>query len=433
MTEIILSKNYFLHDSVWYHQIQGTAMGSKFAPAYAGLFMGWFEREHAWGRHAAAWMNNIIFWGRYIDDVIMIWDGPTLDLSEYFGYLNDNPFNVRFTMTHNQKAIDFLDVQLFVENNKIQSCTHRKATACNSILHYESAHPRHVIENIPYGEMIRMRRNCSTDDSFQHSIQETEKSFLERGYPKKTLEKANKKVQNVSRTSTLTPKSRPSNTSRPLSFTTQYSDQSSTIFNIIRKHWHLIADIPSLKDSVTRTPKVCYRRGRNLRNILCPSYVESKKRTNWLTTPIKGFFTCSDCNMCALGKNRTKEFCYNTNKTYTIDHLINCNTKYVVYILGCDCNKIYVGSTKRALKTRIQEHVRARRNGDMRHPLTFHMQEHHKDTDNLWFLGIDHQPTHPRGGNRELALRQREAGWICRLRCIELGHNTEDELHHFLE
>ncbi|XP_078543346.1 uncharacterized protein LOC144828767 [Lissotriton helveticus] len=361
-------------------------MGSRFAPAYAGLFMGWFEREHAWGRHAAKWIDYVIFWGRYIDDVIMIWDGPAPELMSYFDFLNDNPFNVQFTMEHDQQSINFLDVTFFIQDNTVHSRTHRKATSCNSTLHHNSSHPLHIIDNIPYGEMIRMRRNCSTEETFLSNIMETEQRFLERGYPASTLQKADRKVMQVKRKTTLAPTTVRNTTNRPLAFSTEFTDRSNKVYNILRKHWHLLSDVPTLQGSVTPKPKVCYRRGKNLRNILCPSYVVSPRNTNWLTTDTKGFYTCNDCNMCKLGRNRTKKFSFNGKKKYTIDHLINCNTKYVTYVLGYACNKMYVGSTKRALKVRIQEHVRARRNGDLGYPLTYHMQEKHGVKKTLGFL-----------------------------------------------
>jgi len=48
MTDIIktvLTKNYFQFNDSMYHQIQGTAMGTKMAPAYANLFMAELEEK----------------------------------------------------------------------------------------------------------------------------------------------------------------------------------------------------------------------------------------------------------------------------------------------------------------------------------------------------------------------------------------------------
>lgn len=45
LLEINLTKNYFVFDGEFYLQIKGTAMGKKFAPAYANIFMAKWEEE----------------------------------------------------------------------------------------------------------------------------------------------------------------------------------------------------------------------------------------------------------------------------------------------------------------------------------------------------------------------------------------------------
>lgn len=42
---IVLENNYFEFNSSIFHQIIGTAMGTKFAPAFASIFMGEFENR----------------------------------------------------------------------------------------------------------------------------------------------------------------------------------------------------------------------------------------------------------------------------------------------------------------------------------------------------------------------------------------------------
>ena len=43
LMNLVLKHNVFEFDEKFYLQIQGTAMGTKMAPAYANLFMGGFE------------------------------------------------------------------------------------------------------------------------------------------------------------------------------------------------------------------------------------------------------------------------------------------------------------------------------------------------------------------------------------------------------
>ena len=45
MAEFVLKNNYFEFDSSFKHQISGTTIGTKFAPAYACIFMDYIESE----------------------------------------------------------------------------------------------------------------------------------------------------------------------------------------------------------------------------------------------------------------------------------------------------------------------------------------------------------------------------------------------------
>ncbi|KAJ1137652.1 hypothetical protein NDU88_004050 [Pleurodeles waltl] len=85
-------------------------------------------------------------------------------------------------------------------------------------------------------------------------------------------------------------------------------------------------------------------------------------------------------------------------------------------------------------KARIGEHMRMLKNCDMRYPIVAHIlscdsQSIHKS---FKFFGLEHVPRNPRGGNRELMLRRKEATWIMRLKAVELGLNTDRELEFFL-
>ena len=43
LLEVVLTNNYFDFNGKHYHQISGTAMGTKLAPSYANLFLTKFE------------------------------------------------------------------------------------------------------------------------------------------------------------------------------------------------------------------------------------------------------------------------------------------------------------------------------------------------------------------------------------------------------
>lgn len=62
----ILTHNTFTFLDKLYHQCCGTAMGTKFAPSYANLFMRAFKTKHI---IESTWSKNIVVYKRYIDDL----------------------------------------------------------------------------------------------------------------------------------------------------------------------------------------------------------------------------------------------------------------------------------------------------------------------------------------------------------------------------
>ena len=67
MAEFVLKNNYFKFNGKVKQQISGTAIGTKFAPTYACVFMDQVEIDFL-----RAQENVPFVWFRYIDDVFFI-------------------------------------------------------------------------------------------------------------------------------------------------------------------------------------------------------------------------------------------------------------------------------------------------------------------------------------------------------------------------
>ena len=64
MAEFVLKNNLFEFNSKFYKQISGTAIGTKFAPPYACIFMDYIETEFLKSQEIKPWL-----WKRFIDDI----------------------------------------------------------------------------------------------------------------------------------------------------------------------------------------------------------------------------------------------------------------------------------------------------------------------------------------------------------------------------
>ena len=67
MAEFILKKNFLEFETKIIQQISGTAIGTKFAPPYACLFMDRIEKDFLDSEIVKPWL-----WLRYIDDTLFI-------------------------------------------------------------------------------------------------------------------------------------------------------------------------------------------------------------------------------------------------------------------------------------------------------------------------------------------------------------------------
>ena len=102
LLEIVLKNNTFEFDNKFYKRLQGTAMGTKLAPAYANLFMG--KLEHEILSHAP---HKPIFYKRYIDDILLLWPHSELELNNFLLAMNSFHPSIKFTSKISYDKITF--------------------------------------------------------------------------------------------------------------------------------------------------------------------------------------------------------------------------------------------------------------------------------------------------------------------------------------
>lgn len=103
-------------------------------------------------------------------------------------------------MTCSQVAISFLDVGIFVKMDMtIGTTLFRKPTAGNTILRANSGQPTSLVKSIPYGQYLRLKRNCSWQKEFQFKANKLKERLIAHGYSKKILKKAYQKANDRDR------------------------------------------------------------------------------------------------------------------------------------------------------------------------------------------------------------------------------------------
>lgn len=68
-----MQHNCFQFLGINYQQIRGTVMGAPWAPSYACLHLGLWEKDLVYS--SSMYLSHCCLWLRYIDDVFMVWGG----------------------------------------------------------------------------------------------------------------------------------------------------------------------------------------------------------------------------------------------------------------------------------------------------------------------------------------------------------------------
>ena len=156
MAEFVLKNNFFEFDTNVYQQISGTAIGTKFAPLYACIFMSQLETKFLENQNLKP-----LVWFRYIDDIFFIWTHGEENLRNFLVEFNLFSDDIRFTYEFNKDTISFLDFKVVSWNDKLITSLYSKPTDCHQYLHYGSCHPEHTKRSIVYSQALRIKRVCS--------------------------------------------------------------------------------------------------------------------------------------------------------------------------------------------------------------------------------------------------------------------------------
>ena len=82
-----------------------------------------------------------------------------------------------------REKINFLDLEIYLEDGKLMSNLYVKPTNSQLFLDYGSNHPQHCKEAIPYSQALRVVERCSTTENRDEHLANLKNKFEERNYP----------------------------------------------------------------------------------------------------------------------------------------------------------------------------------------------------------------------------------------------------------
>jgi len=187
LLEISLTSNDFLFNDHYYLQVEGTAMGKIFAPAYANIYMAEWEREAL-----AKCPYQPTFYYRFLDDIIGAWPHDIQLFTDFMNILNSHHSSIKVKYTIHPQEVNFLDTTVFFSNNNqpqktLHTRVYFKPTDTHALLHKHSYHPKHTFKGIIKSQIIRFYRISSCKQDLDYAINTLFNAIRRRGYSKRFL------------------------------------------------------------------------------------------------------------------------------------------------------------------------------------------------------------------------------------------------------
>ena len=200
-----LECNDFQFNGETFLQVSGTAMGKKWAPAYANLFMAQWEKEVF--DKCAIWPY---FYKRFLDDLFMLWDYGLEAFLEFFEILNSHNPAVKLTHRIEVLSNDYLDLTIFKgpdfeKHFKLDTKTFFKPVDTHQLLHKSSFHPKHTFAGILKSQILRFFRNSTQISDFDEACSVLFAALKKRGFSKRFLRKMKSETLAGIRNSNLIP------------------------------------------------------------------------------------------------------------------------------------------------------------------------------------------------------------------------------------
>jgi hypothetical protein len=283
--DIVMRNCYFRFGDTYWHQVQGTAMGTPPAPSYATLYYGIHETLTLLPR----FQPRLGFYYRYIDDGVGAWiphPDPDQDDSLWTDFREALPYGqLTWTVTPRQLSIPFLDLRLTIlPSGRVKTSLYEKERNLYLYLPPHSAHPPGLLRGLIIGMIFRIL-NLTTDLADAHkNITDLYRRLRNRGYDRATLVPLfNQAYARVSKrlNSPLPEDAAPRTLEDTIFFHIPYNSHDPPrrhLQQLFRSVLHSPPNEPALPTLENFTGSACridrlivaYHRQRNLKNLLFP-------------------------------------------------------------------------------------------------------------------------------------------------------------------
>jgi hypothetical protein len=344
-------------------------------------------------------------------------------------------------MEYSKENLVFLDtlVKKSLNDESLIVELYTKPTDTHNYLLFTSSHPAHTKRGGPYGQFLRIRRNCTLDVDYDKHSQYIKEHYLKRGYPLKIVEKSRLKARAQNRAKLLNPEpSEKQENDNILPLILTHHPSNHQVRKVIMENWGLLAFSDIGKKALPKLPLFGTRRAINLKDTIIRSRLDP-----YAIPQVSGRILANlwdpcvkrNCKICPKLPELHTATSSVTGKTYQTPSFVQCTTINVIYLLKCtSCNKQYIGESKRTFAVRYGEHLGSIRNfrperPNLNLPVARHVHNHRDPECTITPRILEVINRDPETVETRTFRRKREAFWIHRFKTlIPLGLNTFDSL-----
>ncbi|XP_067859745.1 uncharacterized protein [Heptranchias perlo] len=341
LIRFILDHNVFTFDNQFFTQTHGTAMGTKFAPQYANIFMYKFEHDFFTAQDLQPTLYT-----RYIDDIFFPWTHGEESLKKLHDNINKFHPTIKLTMDYSSESVSFLDTQISIKDGHLSTSLYRKPTDNLTMLHFSSFHPNHVKEAIPYGQALRIHRIYSDEEERDGHLQTLKDALVRTGYDALLIDRQFRRATAKNRIDLLRRQTRDATNRVP--FVVQYFPGAEKLRHVLRSLQHVIDDDEHLAKAIPTPPLLAFKQPTNLKQTIVrsklPSFQENSVHDT--TQPCHGNL-CKTCQIIDTDTTITRE-----DTTHQVHGSYTCDLANVVYLICCrkGCpGAWYIGETMQTL------------------------------------------------------------------------------------
>ena len=198
-----------------------------------------------------------------------------------------------------------------------------------------------------------------------------------------------------------------------------------SVSSILKKHHSVLTvEDPQMQDIFPTPSLVCYKRHKNLKDMLIRAKVSMKRHAK---RRIAGLKPCQMkggcCIMCSFCPTAKTHESYHTGESWEIGTPMDCETVNVIYKIVCrKCPSfVYVGETQRKAKERFYQHRSYVMNQKTDTPTGAHFNGKGHSVNDLLMVPFERV----RPANNPHTRKIREKYWINRYRSVEFGANRK--------